>query len=97
MYDDIITALIKISPGILTTAGILWGYHKIMQSRIDQKVDKETYDKDMKYLEKRNDERDNEIKDLIKDLKVDMKDRLEDIKIDINYLRDRDCKVNKKE
>ena len=68
-----------------------------MQSRIDQKVDKETYDKDMKYLEKRNDERDNEIKDLIKDLKVDMKDRLDDIKIDINYLRDRDCKVNKKE
>ena len=68
-----------------------------MQSRIDQKVDKETYDKDMKYLEKRNDERDNKIKDLIKDLKVDMKDRLDDIKIDINYLRDRDCKVNKKE
>jgi len=86
MYDDIITALIKISPGILTTAGILWGYHKIMQSRIDQKVDKETYDKDMKYLEKRNE-----------DLKVDMKDRLDDIKMDINYLRDRDCKVNKKE
>ena len=97
MYDDIITALIKISPAVLTTAGILWGYHKIMQSRIDQKVDKETYDKDMKYLEKRNDERDNEIKDLIKDLKVDMKDRLDDIKMDINYLRDRDCKVNKKE
>ena len=51
----------------------------------------------MKYLEKRSDERDNEIKDLIKDLKVDMKDRLDYIKMDINYLRDRDCKGNKKE
>ena len=51
----------------------------------------------MKYLEKRSDERDNEIKDLIKDLKVDMKDRLDYIKMDINYLRNRDCKANKKE
>ena len=51
----------------------------------------------MKYLEKRSDERDNEIKDLIKDLKVDMKDRLDYIKMDINYLRNRDCKENKKE
>ena len=51
----------------------------------------------MKYLEKRSDERDNEIKDLIKDLKVDMKDRLDYIKMAINYLRNRDCKGNKKE
>lgn len=88
---NIISALIKVSPFFGTVGGMFFAYHKFIQSRIDEKVDKHEYEKDLQHNKEKNEEIENLIKEVRTDIKEDLKEMKDDIKRDIEYLRDRQC------
>lgn len=91
---DIKEFLLFLSSVIVSIISAIFGYHKYLIQHINQKND-ET-DKRIDRLEKYIDLRDNEVKELIKDLKHDIQKSLDslkdDLKQDICILQDRGYK-----